>query len=270
MHPLTYLGVDLAWAPRNRTGLAALDEGGRLLDLAQRRTDDEITTWLRPWTEGPCLVGVDAPLVVANPTGSRPCERELNAVFARYDAGAHPANTGRPVFADGPRGPRLAERLGLDIDPDTSSDRRAIEVYPHPATVALFRLGRTLKYKHKAGRDLAALRGALQQLLRHLESLADADPPLVLDRSSAWAELVGEVAAADRKSRLRAVEDMVDAVVCAYVALLFGRDRGRTRVFGDLATGYIVTPALRPGHPPPTPRARSSKPSPAAHPPAPR
>ena len=54
-----------------------------------------------------------------------------------------------PSSATGPRGARLGARLKLDINPKSGRARRAIEVYPHPATVALFRLGRTLKYKNK-------------------------------------------------------------------------------------------------------------------------
>jgi predicted RNase H-like nuclease len=257
MQPAAFLGVDLAWGPRSRTGLAALDERGRLCDLAERRTDEEIVAWLRRWTDRPCLVGIDAPLVVTNPTGARRCERELNAVFRRYDAGAHPSNTGRPVFADGGRGRRLAARLGLDIDPDSSGARRALEVYPHPATVVLFRLGRTLKYKHKPGRDLESLRQALQRLTEHLAGLVDADPPLVLGHCRDWARVERQVATATRKSGLREVEDVVDAVVCAYVALLRARHPERTTVFGDLATGYIVTPTLPADHPPPAPRAHT-------------
>ena len=39
----------------------------------------------------------------------------------------------------------IAARLGLDLDPRSRRQRRAIEVYPHPATIALFGLSRTLK-----------------------------------------------------------------------------------------------------------------------------
>jgi predicted RNase H-like nuclease len=37
--------------------------------------------------------------------------------------------------------------LGLGLHPYADAPRRAIEVYPHAASVAIFRLGRTLKYK---------------------------------------------------------------------------------------------------------------------------
>ena len=250
-----FVGVDLAWGPNKPTGVAVLDDAGRLVEVTAGQHDEEIVAALEPYVGGPCVVGIDAPLVVHNATGNRPCEAALNRDFARFDAGTHPSNTGKPEFSDVPRGARLAERLGLDIDPDSAADRRAIEVYPHPATVALFRLGRTLKYKHKAGRSLTQLRGALLDLMHRLEGLADAPAPLKLVHHDGWKALVAKVEQAERKADLRRVEDQVDAVVCAYVALFATREPARTTTYGDFETGYIVTPTLPEGQQS-TPRER--------------
>ena len=236
---MRYLGIDLAWGLNRPTGLAVLDESGRLEHLSAVRTDDEIAESLASFVTGPCLAGIDAPLIVTNATGSRPAEQALSKDFRRYDAGTHPSNTGKPEFADGTRGARVCARLGLDLDPDSEAERRAIEVYPHPATVVLFGLERTLKYKQKKGRDLELLRGELLALMDHLERLADTG-----GAAEPWATLRASVAAASRKSELRVAEDQVDAVVCAYVALFADRWPERTTRYGDLATGYIVTPSL--------------------------
>ncbi len=241
-----YVGVDLAWGERKPTGVAVLDADGRLQHVSAQTTDETIEAALAPYIQGRCLVGIDASLVVRNATGNRPCEAELNRDFARFDAGAHPSNTGKREFADGTRGARLATRLGLDIDPDSRARRRAIEVYPHPATVALFRLGRTLKYKNRTGRPLALLRSELLRLTALLEGLASATPPLRLDGNDDWKALVALVEGAERKADLRRAEDQVDAVVCAYVAMFADRRPADTTTYGDLATGYIVTPTLPP------------------------
>lgn len=241
---MRYVGVDLAWGDRNRTGLAVLDEAGRLLHVATSTTDEAIAGALAPHLDGPCLVAIDAPLVVGNATGSRRCEAELNRDFGRFHAGAHPSNTGRPWLAGVPRGARLAEVLDLDIDPRSRSARRAIEVYPHPATVALFRLGRTLKYKQRTGRSLEQLRAALLTLMGHLEGLAGSVPSLHLVQSPAWHALRAAAETAAGKAQLRQVEDQVDAALCAYVARFAQEAPERTRTYGDLASGYIVTPAL--------------------------
>jgi predicted RNase H-like nuclease/ppGpp synthetase/RelA/SpoT-type nucleotidyltranferase len=255
-----FIGVDLAWGDRRPTGLAVLDDEGHLLHVSATTSDDAIVGALAPYAEDACLVAIDAPLVVANAAGNRPAEAALNRDFARYDAGAHPSNTGKPEFREQPRGARIAARLGLDMNPRSGRPRRAIEVYPHAATVALFRLGRTLKYKNKPGRDLEQLRSELIVLLGLLEGLASADPPLLVNGHpadaravTAWQSLRSAVEKAGRKSELRVVEDQVDAVICAYVALFASRRPERTTTYGDLATGYIVTPTL-PDDLVPTPR----------------
>jgi predicted RNase H-like nuclease/ppGpp synthetase/RelA/SpoT-type nucleotidyltranferase len=246
-----FVGVDLAWGERKSTGLAVLDDEGHLVHLSSAKSDDEIAAALAPYVEGECLVAIDAPLVVVNPTGNRPAEAALNKDFARFDAGAHPSNTGKREFRDQPRGARLAGRLGLDMNPRSGRPRRAIEVYPHPATVALFRLGRTLKYKHKQGRDFAHLQAELIVLLTLVEGLATGDPPLLVDGRpddpvgpSPWQALRVAVETAKRKSELRVVEDQVDAVICAYVALFRERRPELTTTYGDFENGYIVTPTL--------------------------
>ncbi len=238
-----FVGVDLAWGDRKPTGLAVLDADGQLVSVATVTSDDEIVEALASYVDGDCLVAIDAPLIVVNKTGNRPAEAELNKDFARFDAGAHPSNTGKPEFSGQPRGARIAGRLGLDMNPRSGRARRAIEVYPHPATVALFRLGRTLKYKNKPGRDFEQLRTELLVLVSLVEGLVAADPPLKVT-NAAWTELREAVETAERKSELRVVEDQVDAVICAYVALFAARRPEQTVTYGDFETGYIVTPAL--------------------------
>ncbi|MCB0948088.1 MAG: bifunctional ribonuclease/(p)ppGpp synthase [Mycobacterium sp.] len=254
-----YVGLDLAWGQRKPTGVAAVDDAGRLVYAGAATDDTSIRAALAPYTQSDCLVAIDAPLIVTNPTGQRPAERQLNADFGRFQAGAHPSNTSKPEFADVPRGARIADALDLDVDPHSSAPRRAIEVYPHPATVALFRLGRTLKYKAKPGRNVAQLRAELLRLMEHIEGLAQADPPLRTADSENWARLRALADSAERKSELRRVEDPVDAVMCAYIAMFAAHRPTDVTVYGDGQTGYIVTPALpadlAPAPPEPTPGA---------------
>lgn len=236
------IGIDLAWGAHGRTGLAVLDAAGRLAASMSVVADADIDAFLAPHLGADLVAAVDAPLVVPNATGSRPCERELGEVYRAYDAGAHPANRSRP-YLDPPRGAVLAERHGWDVDPAVvpgGGAPVAIEVYPHPAMVALFGLGRVLPYKAKPGRDLESLRAAFGGLLDGLERVAG--PALRLEASQRWAQIRLAVAGARRKSELRVVEDEVDAIVCAHLAWLWVTDRGGMRVFGDVESGYIVVP----------------------------
>jgi predicted RNase H-like nuclease len=239
-----FVGVDLAWGVRNPTGVAVIDSRGSLVHVGAVRDDADVLAALQPYVQGDCLVAFDAPLVVINRTGQRPAEAAFNRDFRRFEAGAHPVNTGKPEFANGCRAARLAQMLRLDMDPRSSAARRAIEVYPHPATVALFRLPRTLKYKAKPGRGLDQLKSELLLLMDGLEGLAHASVRLKV-AGAAWAGLRRQVQTAQRKSDLRRAEDPIDAVVCAYVALYAERCPDGVTIYGDFATGYIVTPSLR-------------------------
>lgn len=240
-----FAGLDLAWGERSPTGVAVVDDTGRLRHVAAATDDADILTQLGPYTADACVVGIDAPLVVTNPTGTRPGETLLNRDFRRYDAGTYPANTGLAWFADGGRGARLCTALNLDLDPRSTSPRRALEVFPHSAAVVLFELDRTLKYKHKPGRDFAQLRGELRRLVSLIEDLCDAHPPLNVSANDDWQRITGAVRTATRKAQLRRAEDPIDAVLCAYVALFAHTRPEDVTIYGEPATGCIVTPTLK-------------------------
>ena len=235
-----FVGLDLAWGERNHTGIAVIDSDGRLLHIGIAQDDASIEAAVAPYVRDECLVAIDAPLIVKNPTGLRPCEAALNRDFQRFEAGARPAYTEKPEFND-PRGARLATALALDMDPSSRARRRAIEVYPHPATVVLFELEKTLKYKKGAIEDRQR---ELLQLMTRIEGLDGATPRLRVNHNMAWVELHRRVAAATRQVQLDRDEDPVDAVLCAYVALYWYHRPEDVTVYGDFATGYIVTPTL--------------------------
>lgn len=241
----TYLGIDLAWGPRARTGLAALDATGRLVASCSVRTDDEIVAFAVAHCPGETVAAIDAPLVVPNLTGMRPCEREVTREFGRFHAGAYPANRSNPHFAP-PRAETLAHRLGWATDPGVrpgGGRSVAVEVYPHPAMVVLFGLTTVLPYKNRRGRDLESLRAAFGELVGHLERT---DPgTLGLAGNARWAEIRRGVVAARRKSELRVLEDEIDAVLCAHLAWRWACRPGSMRVLGNGLEGYIVVPATR-------------------------
>ena len=237
-----FVGVDLAWGQRHRSGVAELAPDGALLSFGDRTADEDLLEWLGPRCTGPVVVAFDAPLVVTNATGSRPAERTVGHLFGRHRASCHPTNLARPGFADGGRAARLARQLDLDVDPRSGSARLALEVYPHAAMVALWELDTILRYKDKPGRDLALRRREMLRLLDGLEGLATAAVPLRVTADPGWAVVRETVVAAPTKAALSRVEDSLDAIVCAYVGLYARRRPSRTALLGTRADGYIVTP----------------------------
>jgi predicted RNase H-like nuclease len=220
-------------------------EDGSVVDSGIRYSQAEIIAWAAPHTASACLVAIDAPLVVINPDGQRPCEKLLAHCFGRYGAGPHSSNLRMASFAKGIRGAQIAAALGLSIDPvfdDHQPVRTAIEVFPHPALVALFGVAESLKYKAKAGRPLLKRQEAFGTLVDCLESLKDRTPSLDVSSSRRWSTL-RQVASVTNVAALDRLEDELDAFVCAYVGLYFWTyGLNGCRVVGDLKNGYIVTP----------------------------
>ena len=243
-----HFGIDLAWGANGRTGLAAVDDDGRLLASSSVRTDAEIAAWVG--AQGiPTIVAFDAPLVVTNPTGRREAERLIGQAYARYDAGAYPTNLGI-VHMDPPRARTLAARFDWQLDAAPTADSAAlrttaIEVYPHAGMIGLLGLGRVLPYKRGAYADR---HGAFVVLLELLEGV----PALALVTSPAWADLLRRFAAAERLADLDRLEDEIDAVFCAHLAWLWAARPGVLQRYGDPREGAIIAPP-QPQHDP-TPR----------------
>jgi predicted RNase H-like nuclease len=242
------IGIDLAWGSRARSGIAVLDDAGRLLLVDSVITDSDLDATLAPFLAGSCVVGLDAPLIVTNPTGRRPCEALLSKAFSAQHAGCYPSNTGLAAFADGGRAAAFARRHELSVDatvPVDAGRRRALEVYPHSTIVALFELPRVLAYKVRPHRSVDSRRA---ELLRLVQLLATLDQPrgaldgypALLDPEGRLVTLHEGVAGATTSAALRRLEDPVDAIVCADASLLFLH--GWTAIIGDAQTGAIVTP----------------------------
>jgi predicted RNase H-like nuclease len=115
-----------------------------------------------------------------------------------------------PAFVDGGRARRLTTRLGLGVDPASTADRRAIEVYPHPAIVMLFGLDRVLRSKNKRGRSQVSLRTELLRLIPLVEDRTRID----VTGSRQWRAIRAEVEQAATKAQLKRAEGRVDAVLC--------------------------------------------------------
>lgn len=251
-----FVGIDLAWSKKHPSGLAALDYDPNtgvalLLQLPTQTilTDDQIIAFVHQAVDNDptTIVAIDAPLAVPNVTGRREAETQLNRAFQQFEAGAHPANRKQlSAYNDGEvRGEVIVQRLaelGISHTPEIvprHPSRQTFEVYPHPAMVVLFGLSRTLKYK-RGSKRIEAFR-EYQKYLRGLQAVV---PFLHLPEDL---NLLSETRLQQRGAKLKAYEDQLDAVLCAYIGLYYwwwGLER--CHIFADLthdyAKGYIVSP----------------------------
>jgi putative restriction endonuclease len=234
-----FVGVHLAWSEHSRTGLAAVDSAGDLVDLWSATSDADIVDWVEEVGEEGFLLGIDAPLILRHQAGSRPCEQALEMAFHQLHPTAYPANTHLRAFAGGVRPERLAAALGVDRTPGSTAPRRAIEVYPEPSVIPLFGLDDMLTFRRGATTERIA---ALNKLFDLIEGLSTQEVPMRVETCSGWEEMRTFVDAATTHDELHEAVDLVDAVMCAYVAMYVDRRPELTYTFGDADTGYIITP----------------------------
>lgn len=104
----TFIGVDLAWrSEANHTGAVALSgdaDGATLRAVADpMRTLEAVKQFIARHETATTIVAVDAPLIIGNPTGQRPCETALGRRYGAREASCHTSN--RSLY---PRGRRKA------------------------------------------------------------------------------------------------------------------------------------------------------------------
>lgn len=244
----TFIGIDLAWSvEKNNTGVAVLrgdKSGAGLVESAAGVTSmSGVVGFVEKHAIDTTVIAIDAPLIVKNRTGSRPCERLVGERFGKFHASCHSSNLARNP---NPAGVRLVSELGalgfkhdLDLTKANGRDGRWLfEVYPHPAMVVLFELEQIIKYKK--GR-VAERRAGLRQLRKHLQALTARAPGL--KESPRLQALLGKDPERLRGRDLKYHEDSLDALFCAYLAYYcwcWGEERNE--MIGDLETGYIVVP----------------------------
>ncbi|MEZ2235353.1 DUF429 domain-containing protein [Microcoleus sp.] len=251
---MKFIGIDLGWSS-GASGLCCLNwENNRLelIECDRQQSLNDILTWVETQispTE-PAIIAVDAPTIIANATGMREADKLTHKHFGRYHAGCYPANLSRP-FA------QKTVELGLSLEarefahaPTIEAQklgRYQIEVYPHPATINLFKLDRIIKYKKG---KLAERQLELMKLCQYIRDiLPNLEPSLNLPSSTGKmpGSLGGLIPLEIPTSiaTLKALEDQLDALLCAYIGAhwwYWGIERNL--VLGDRTTGYIVIPQL--------------------------
>lgn len=242
-----FVGIDIAWSENNPTGISVLEgdkESASLEAVGLVETDEQIIDFVSEEVgEEDAIVTIDAPLKVPNEEGRRPAEEVTGKLFSKYDAGAHPANRKRlSQWTGRVRGEDIVEKLenkGFAHSPRLEKherSRKVMEVYPHPAMVALFDLDKILKYKNKSGRDYEFLYKEFRKFQENLRNLEDSE--ITLEAPEIVEKEVEGLIGQD----LKAYEDKLDAVFCAYIAYFYWRKPSRCEILGNEDEGYILTP----------------------------
>jgi predicted RNase H-like nuclease len=245
----TFIGVDLAWkSDKNHSGVVvakgSLDEVALTACSNGLATLDGVLDYVIAHTTENTVVAIDAPLVITNQDGQRPCETLIGQQFGARHGSAHTSNLNLYPNAGSVRFEAMLRAKGFSHQPSPVRDKRKpgkwfFEVYPHPAQIILFSLESIIKYKKgtvsqkKAG--LGTFRGYIQ------DRLICGDPPLRINEM--LSELLAVVLEELAGKSLKQYEDLLDACLCAYLALFYwywGSEKNE--MIGDLQTGYIINP----------------------------
>ncbi len=191
---------------------------------------------------------MDAPLCVPGaPRTRRACDNALSHDFGRYKASVHTISLGTPGFEDGGRGAALVRALvarGFTYGPPVAAQaggRYVFECYPHAAHIRLFDLSERLPYKRRRGRSIAFIHEQIERYIALLATLEGGEPPM--RGLAAW---LHTSRASLRGRALKELEDGLDAITCAYVALwLWHYGPEGATVYGYPHADHIVVPNRR-------------------------
>lgn len=265
-----FVGVDLAWrdAARrggaNETGVVLLDGTGRVLEAGWTVGVAATSAWIQAHSgDCPCVVMVDAPLVVSNPTGQRRCEQEVGQRYGRWKVSANSTNT------------RSAGRAGIEllacleqagwaydsgVDGPATRGRTVSECYPYTALVGAQELGYDTerpRYKRKprasSAREWRRERAKnCDELVQRLARLRTVEPPMDLRSHWRTRDLVDTPSPLD-DGEYKHREDLLDAAIAAWTALLWVRSGfDRCQVLGadqSLRDGRLVPTIIAPARP---------------------
>jgi glycine cleavage system regulatory protein/predicted RNase H-like nuclease len=239
-----YLGIDLAWSGSAPSGVSATDASGRAISDGAL-PPDRLADWIREHRGERSVLAVDAPLLFRATTPTlRPAERALHRLYGRYHAGPFPGGPGSTAMRGRQTSPALellAAVSGYSVDPtDRDAAHRAIEVFPGPAWITLGGRNERIRYK----------RGTLAERIDGLGTARDVLRTAIGPDATLGASLEASWQRARTGRDWKSVEDILDARLCAHIALLWdtqGTDEWVVAGEGDWADGCIVVPPPRRG-----------------------
>jgi len=262
------LGIDAAWTVVQPSGVAviartAIDGSWRCLGLAPSYASFRDLAAGRPvdWMTGvveqpvtpleildstctlagrmPTVVAVDMPVASIRISGRRPADDALSKAFGARGCSTHTPSTSRPG-AVGERFTRVVGEAGYSVATTTARAGQPlclIEVYPHPALLALLDADYRIPYKVSKARKLWPGKSVEERIGLVLRSLAR-----ILDALEQRIDGIGlqlpEAAEVPSLSFLKRYEDAIDALVCAWVGIEYLE--GRAVAFGDECSAIWV------------------------------
>lgn len=191
---MKYIGIDLAWSSKNETGICIFEDKRCIYLASEVFSNDDICKLINE--HQPCVVSVDAPLVVQNETGGRKVD---SALMKTKIHGQHLKlyATSRSymlrVFGE-IRGEELLDKVHLTLG------ENIVETYPTGVFLSLFPKDFKSKYKLSSKLSLDDLIVNSQLMMNNIKSLG-------FDFNLSF---IGKT-----KKAYKHYEDQLDGILCA-------------------------------------------------------
>jgi predicted RNase H-like nuclease len=244
------LGIDAAWTAKNASGYALAEKfGGRWrlraaasslrafsrkcgLDCNEDGLSQGLSCAMRSLGGKPDLIAVDMPMSRVDIVGRRKSDIEISKRFAAAKCATHSPSAERPGKVSGPfRAACEVEGYELIVSDERLPRLSLAEVYPHPALLRLMNAKERLPYK--VGKTKIYWRDATAEtrrlsVLHSLKNIVEALDGIIAGVSAC---VEPALAGAEGFAALKPAEDMIDAIVSAWVGTTILE--GRAEAFGD-------------------------------------
>ena len=236
------IGIDLAWqSEKNTTALAIgdlTDNSFHIISIYESLASLESIKDTINNEKNVQGISIDAPLIINNATGQRPCEHTLSQEYGSRYASCHASNTTLYPNAASTLLSNHLSASNFNHLGNPNKERWQIECYPHPALIEILDLPRRLPYKKGT---VAERKQGQVNLANHLKSLENSNIlKLTIDNASRVC-LNEDHIRAQAGTSLKQNEDSLDSIICAYIGALYASMVSR-KIFGSIDTGYIYVP----------------------------
>jgi len=243
-----YIGIDLAWTYAKESGICIIDDKGMIVYCESKMFSDEmIAAIVEEYAQEGAIVGIDAPLIVNNETGSRFCDGAIMrekihgknlSVFTcskRFMLNHFGVVRGEEVVK------AIKNRMpAFSLTGDLTNKKHVIiETFPTGITLGLFPDAFPVKYKIKHKVKFETTKTEMGRILNLLKRLSDFNPPIY--NVEDFFNHSSSIQAMSKKG-YKDLEDKLDAFLCAYAAYWLANHKGK--VFGDDRDGFITIPII--------------------------
>jgi predicted RNase H-like nuclease len=260
------LGIDAAWTSTNPSGIALVKKtltGWQLTHSASSYdhflalADTTLASPNRPCGSVPqvssllaaakslCgravdLIAIDIPLAHCPIRGRRVSDNEVSKAYGSRKCGTHSPTCERP----GKLGEALTQQFaseGYPLRTQTATKPCVIEVYPHPALVELTGASERLPYKFSKTKKYWPALTVEERRACLFAKWAEIITSLA-QQIDGVTEALGSPNEEDGGRLMKAHEDRLDAVICAWVGVC--ALEGKAKAFGDKESAiWIPTPS---------------------------